>query len=59
MYSRKKFFKSFKNFLRQPVMEISRSSQCSIVLRNSTKFTGKDLCQSLFIKKETGTGLFL
>ena len=31
------------------------------VLRNFTKFTGKDLCQSLFFNKDadSGTGVFL
>ena len=29
------------------------------VLRNFTKFTGKNLCQSLFKKRDSGTGVFL
>ena len=36
-----------------------RCSVKKVVLRNFAKFTGKHLCQSLFFKKETLTGVFL
>ena len=41
-------------FLEQNIKERSNHQRCSIkqgVLRNFTKFTGKELCQSLFINK--------
>ena len=39
----------------------SSHQRCSVkkVFRNFAKFVGKHLCQSLFLKRDSGTGVFL
>ena len=63
--SAKWLFKEIKTYFKfvslKSIVRIGRSSnrRCSVrkdVLRNFAKFTGKHLCQSLFLNKVTGLG---
>ena len=66
-YVRKTASACAQQYLQHPILFIviatyrSSHRRCSIkkgVLRNFTKFTGKHVCQSLFIKKETLAQVF-